>query len=312
MKQNHSFKSIALLVVALLASVHAWAFDVDGMSYEVNDANAKTVTLTKGKSSTTHVEVPSTVINGGETYTVNTIGQNAFAGLEVVGQVTLPETVTRLEFYAFYQLNSTGIRIRGDLDYVEFGAFYGNKVKAIICYSTTYFTQDMGALVNKEKTMIIACPGQPSMDKWKSPLTIPEGYEYIAPYAFAENQNLTSITIPASVKEIGLGAFEQCPNLRSINIQGGNTVVGDRAFIGCEQVSSLSLPTGLKTVGHSSFYDLMALTTLNLPEGMISTGDNAFGGCETLSTVNFPSTLKKIGERAFIACGALKHVNIPQ
>ena len=313
MRKSYILKCAAMFAAALLAWIPAQAFDVDGMSYEVNDATAKTVTLTKGKSSTTHVMVPETVTSGGETYTVNTIGQNAFARCEVVGQIDLPGTVTRLEFYAFYELDATGIRIRGDLDYVEFGAFYGNKVRAIICYSTTYFAQDMGVLANKEKTMIIACPGRPSNEKWNSPnLTIPEGYEYIAPYAFAENQNLTGITIPASIKEIGLGAFEQCPNLRSINIQGGDTQVGDRAFIGCEQVTSLSLPTGLKTVGHSAFYDLMALTTLNLPEGMISTGNNSFGGCETLSTVNFPSTLQTIGERAFIACSALKQVNFPE
>ncbi|MBO4870585.1 MAG: leucine-rich repeat protein [Muribaculaceae bacterium] len=312
-KTTTLFKTIMLAIMLCCSCQVMMAFDVDGMSYEVNNEVNKTVTLTKGKSSATHVFVPETVTNGGVTYTVNTIGQNAFARCEVVGQVRLPETVTRLEFYAFYELDATGIRIAGDLDYVEFGAFYGNKVSAIICYSTTYFSQDMGVLANKEKTMIIACPGKPSIDKWKSPnLTIPEGYEYIAPYAFAENQNLTGITIPASIKEIGLGAFEQCPNLRSINIQGGETLVGDRAFIGCEQVTSLSLPTGLKTVGNSAFYDLMALTTLNLPEGMISTGVNSFGGCEALTTVNFPSTLQTIGERAFIACGALKQVNLPE
>ena len=309
-----SFRLIAMVLMVFSTSLSMLAtITVDGMSYEINDATAKTVTLTKGKSSTTHVMVPATVTNDGETYTVNTIGQNAFARCEVVGQIDLPTTVTRLEFYAFYELEATGIRIRGDLDYVEFGAFYGNKVRAILCYSTTYFAQDMGVLANKEKTMIIACPGNPSNDKWNSPnLTIPEGYEYIAPYAFAENPNLTGITIPASIKEIGLGAFEQCPNLRSINIQGGETMVGDRAFIGCEAVTSLNLPEGLKTVGHSAFYDLMALTTLNLPEGMISTGDNSFGSCEALTTVKFPSTLQTIGERAFIACSALKQVNFPE
>ncbi|MBQ7690858.1 MAG: leucine-rich repeat protein [Muribaculaceae bacterium] len=312
MRKSYILKCATAVAAALFVCLPAMAFDVDGMSYEVNDAAAKTVTLTQGKSSSTHVTVPETVSNGGETYTVNTIGQNAFARCEVVGQVTLPVTVTRLEFYAFYELDAIGIRIRGDLDYVEFGAFYGNKVKSIICYSTTYFTQDLGVLVNAEKTMIIACPGQPSNEKWKSPnLTIPEGYEYIAPYAFAENQNLTGITIPASVKAIGVGAFEQCPNLKSINIQGSDTQVGDRAFMGCEQVTSLSLPTGLKTLGQYAFFDLMSLTTVRLPEGMESTGIQSFGNCG-LTTIHFPSTLRTIADRTFSTCESLKTVNLPE
>lgn len=311
MKKDHYMRVLALLAAVLLAVPVSWAFDVDGMSYEVNNEAAKTVTLTKGKSSATNVFVPETVTYNGVTYTVNTIGENAFYQCEMLGVLSLPTTVEYLQFCAFQKLTASSVRIQGDLKSMDFGAFWGNNVQAIICYSTTYFTHDMGVLTNKEKNMIIAFPGRPTNEKWGSAnLTIPEGYEVIAPYAFVENPSLTSITIPESMKEIGISAFQECLKMRTITIKSGNTVVADRAFMGCEQVTSLNLPAGLKTVGHSSFFDLLSLKTLNLPEGMENTGINSFASCG-ITTLNLPSTLKMIGERSFQACTDLQRVTLP-
>ena len=303
--------SVMLCVLALQAALAEVTYD--GMTFEVNNEVTKTATLTKGRSDLTNVFVPETVNIGGVAYTVNTIGENAFYQCEIPGALTLPPSVVYLDFCAFQQLTVSSLRIQGDLQRVDYGAFFGNKAQAIICYSTTYFTHDMGVLTNKEKTMIIAFPGRPTSEKWGSAnLTIPDNYEYISPYAFAENPKLTGITIPASVKEIGISSFFQCPNLKSITIKGGNTVVADGAFKGCEQVTSLSLPVGLKTVGHSAFFDLVSLKTLTLPEGMESTGIMAFGSCEALTTINFPSTLKTISERSFMACNLLTQINLPE
>ncbi len=309
--KNNYLKTLVASAAAALLCLPANAFTYEGMSYEVNDEAAKTVTLTKGMSSPTNVFVPETVTNNGVTYTVNTIGENAFYQCEMLGVLSLPTTVEYLQFCAFQKLTASSVRIQGDLKSVDFGAFYGNNLQAIICYSTTYFTHDMGVLTNKEKNMIIAFPGRPTNEKWGSTnLSIPEGYEVIAPYAFVENPSLTSITIPESMKEIGISAFQECLKMRTITIKSGNTVVADRAFMGCEQVTSLNLPAGLKTVGHSSFFDLLSLKTLNLPEGMENTGINSFASCG-ITTLNLPSTLKVIGERSFQACTDLKNVTLP-
>ncbi len=302
---------MSLLATVLLAVPVCGAFDVDGMSYEVNNEAAKTVTLTKGKSSATNVFVPETVTYNGQTYTVNTIGQDAFYKCEMLGVLSLPATVEYLEFCAFQQLTASSVRITGDLKSVDYGAFYGNNLQAIICYSTTYFTHDMGVLTNKEKNMIIAFPGRPTNEKWGTTnLTIPEGYEVIAPYAFVENPSLTGITIPESMKEIGISAFQECLKMRSITVKSPNTVVADRAFMGCEQVTSVSLPAGMKTVGHSSFFDLVSLKTLTLPEGMERTGIMAFAS-SGITTLNLPSTLKVIDERCFMSCTDLHQVVLP-
>ena len=72
MKKDYNMRVMALLTAMLLAVPMSWAFNVDGMSYEVNNEAAKTVTLTKGMSSPTNVLVPETV-----SYNGNTIGESA-------------------------------------------------------------------------------------------------------------------------------------------------------------------------------------------------------------------------------------------
>ena len=58
----------------------------------------------------------------------------------MLGVLSRPATVEYLEFCAFEKLTASSVRITGDLKGVDYGAFYGNNVQAIICYSTTYFT----------------------------------------------------------------------------------------------------------------------------------------------------------------------------
>ena len=307
-----TLRQMAMAIMLCCTSLSMLAFDIDGMSYEVNNEVAKTVTLTKGKGSATNLFVPETVTYNNVTYTVNTIGEDAFYQCEMLGVLDLPASVVVLKFCAFQQLTASSVRIRGDLQSVDYGAFWGNKAQAIICYSTTYFTHDMGVLTNKEKNMIIAFPGRPTSDKWGSAnLSIPENYEVIAPYAFTENPSLTGITIPASVKEIGISAFQECPKLKSITITNGETLVSDRSFMGCEQVTSVNLPAGMKTVGHSAFFDLTSLKTLTLPEGMLHTGINSFANCG-LTTLNLPSTLVNIGDRSFMNNTDLHQINLPE
>ena len=66
---------ICLLLFFPIASFTAWAFDVNGMSYQVKSSNE--VTLTKGLNQT-EVVIPETVTYTGVTYTVTEIASQAF------------------------------------------------------------------------------------------------------------------------------------------------------------------------------------------------------------------------------------------
>ena len=81
------------------------------------------------------------------------------------------------------------------------------------------FKTENGALLTADGTELLAYPCAASATEF----TIPDGVTTIAPYAFANNPNLTTLNIPASVTEFGYDALTNVSSLKSINLDSGNT-----------------------------------------------------------------------------------------
>lgn len=79
-----------------------------------------------------------------------------------------------------------------------------------------YKTVD-GALLTADGTELIAYP----VASPETEFSIPEGVTTIAPYAFSNNRNLTTLHIPASVNEFGQGTMARA--LNNITLDSGNT-----------------------------------------------------------------------------------------
>ena len=97
----------------------------------------------------------------------------------------------------------------------------------------TAFPVDNGALINSERTKILAYPPQ-SPTKYfyvlQSVTTIEES-------AFSNCVNLVHVLIPEnSVKIINLRAFQNCTKLTMINIPSNVTEVGNDVFTGCKSL----------------------------------------------------------------------------
>lgn len=68
-------------------------------------------------------------------------------------------------------------------------------------------------------------------------VVIPDGVVRIAPRAFSENENITSVTLPDSIWRIEPQAFTRCTSLTSINIPDNTESIGGaEAYIGSEKV----------------------------------------------------------------------------
>ena len=67
---------------------------------------------------------------------------------------------------------------------------------------------------------------------------IPEGIENIAPYAFYDNNNVTTMVIPSSVKTIGDYAFYGCRNMNDIKLGSNIDSIGDYAFMYCINIKT--------------------------------------------------------------------------
>lgn len=80
------------------------------------------------------------------------------------------------------------------------------------------------------------------------------GYDYtdIIPYAFAENDRITSIVLPGNAS-LPFGTFLLCQNLVSATLGEGMREIGGATFSYCTSLTSLSLPSTITAIRQYSF-----------------------------------------------------------
>ena len=172
------------LVAICMLSLHAMAYDLFSYTHQGNTlfyniTSDNTVEVWGLNSVSGAVVIPSSVTNNGTTYSVTSIGDEAFYLCSGLTSVTIPNSVTSIGDYVFYCCSSlTSVTI-------------GNSVTSIGDYA------------------FISCSGLTSV-------TIPNSVTSIGDYAFEGCSSLTSVTIGNSVTSIGDYSFYGCSSLTSI------------------------------------------------------------------------------------------------
>jgi Flp pilus assembly protein protease CpaA len=273
---------------------------------------------------------------------VTTIGNSAFYGCSSLTSITIPNSVTRIGSYAFENcISLASITIPNSVITIGVGAFYNcssltsitipNSVTTIgvgafaRCRSLTSITvgsgntayvSENGVLLDKSKTIIIAC----SRGKTGS-YNIPNSVTTIGDMAFWGCSNLTSITIPNSVTNIGNEAFYGCISLTSITVSSGNTayasedgVLFNKSKTGIIQYpagktgSTYNIPNSVTTIGVGAFFDCRSLTSITIPNSVTTIGVGAFFSCRSLTSITIPNSVITIGKGAFGGCTSLRNV----
>jgi hypothetical protein len=103
---------------------------------------------------------------------------------------------------------------------------------------------------------------------YKGAFTIPDGIESIAPYAFENCENLTSVTIPNSVISIGSDAFALCKGLTSITIPNSVTSIGYGAFFLCKGLTFVTIGNSVTSIGDETFSCCNSLQEIVYPQGL--------------------------------------------
>ncbi len=239
-------KKLFTLFLALVATTALWAADflINGIYYNIlaDKTNELEVTY-RGSYYYEYydeygdsVTIPETVTYYGTTYSVTSIGDQAFQDCSSLTSITIPNSVTSIGDHAFRDCISLTSPIYN---------------AHCFAYMPTSYS---GAYTIPEGIKQIAGGAFQDCSSLTS-ITIPNSVTSIGVLVFYGCSNLTSVTIPNSVTSIGVSAFSGCKSLTSITIPNSVKSIGTYAFYYCKSLTSVtSLAEVPPTLGNDAFY----------------------------------------------------------
>ncbi len=242
-------KSLVLAVMGLLCSmsVSAEDFEVDGIYYNITVGKTVAVTYSSDSSNeySGEVKIPESVTYNGNSYSVTSIGDEAFRKCSSLTSVELPNSVTSIGVSAFRKCSSlTSVVIPNSVTSIGESAF-----------------RDCSSLTSVE---------------------IPNSVTSIGDYAFYNCSSLTSVELPNRVTSIGNYVFSGCSSLTSVELPNSVTSIGKCAFSNCLSLTSVEIGNSVTSIGDYAFYGCSGLTSVELGKSVETIGQKAFSGCKNL------------------------------
>lgn len=237
---------------------------------------------------------------------VEQIGRGAFSGCSKLTQITLPDTLTTIEWKAFEYSGLTSLTI--PVNVTSLGDSFISGCSALTSLSIaegnpTYEMVD-GLLYDiPAKTLRYALPDV------SGDVVIRDGTVRIGDDVFKEHA-ITSVQLPDSLQKIGNCAFQFCKELKEITFPEGLITIDGLAFAYCTQLENVVLPEGLKSLGDSAFYACAGLTEVTVPEG-VTWMSGTFSYCTSLRTLNLPDSLTGMYNGVVEGCNLLETLHLP-
>ena len=183
-------------------------------------------------------------VDGGDTYTVTSIGTQGFKGCTGLTSVTVPDGINIGNSAFANCTNLKSVTLPTDLAAIPSSLFSD-------CTSLT-------------------------------DIALPEKITSIGNYAFQNCTSLTSITVPSGVTSIGSDAFYGCTSLERIELPESMTSIGAYAFQNCTSLTDITLPENITKIDSATFRDCTSLTSITVPGAVSVIGYYAFYGCTSL------------------------------
>ena len=224
------------------------------------------------------------------------IGDNAFAGLTKLTQITIPDNVSSIGTGAFRNSGLTEIRLDAVTAISSQAFAQCGELKNLIFGST------VPAIAQDAFADVKALVSYPASSQWTAAKRVNYGgtlyWEAMDPTAQATGR--FSDDLFWSVNQSG-----------ALKIFGSGSVPAGACTVWADvEISSVALEAGVSGVGSGAFAGLSGLqsvTAVNLS----SLGEGAFAGCAALHTVSLSGSLKTIPTGCFAQCPSIRKVVLP-
>jgi len=224
----------------------------------------KKIKIIKYKGREKSLVIPNTV----KGKLVSVIGSEAFANLDFLEEVVIPESVDTIYRGAFKGCTSLKeIELPEALTVLNAETFHGcTSLEKVglpydlerICQSVFENCSNLVEFYHYSKRGISAVM---VTDRKLREAQLPTLLDYIGDNAFKGCKSLTEVTLPYRVDVIKEGVFQDCSALERIHIHNRLKAIKEHAFLGCQSLKEIKLPLLLKNIAENVFESSTTIVT---------------------------------------------------
>ena len=313
MKTKHLLFTLMALWVSAVAN--ADNTKIDGIYYKISGTSATVTESSYGVYSNENsysgdVTIPPTITYNGVVYPVERIGHNAFYNCTALTSVSIPESVTTIEYRAFLGDKLANLTIPNGVTKIEYQVFSGCEI-ATLTISKNAINIGYSIFSGSKIDNLIFSDGVGDMKFDLQGGAI--GYGNYAPPCYE-----------ATIKKVYLGrniTYKQTPNglslktvfhgqssLNELTIGKNVTDIPTQLFYSIG-ITSLRIPNNVQTIGSKAFQNCKRLVDLEFSGGDLILGEYAFASCERLRSLYIPASVA-IGNKSFRGCIRLEDLTI--
>ena len=244
------FSLLVTMLLPLMAS--AYDFSNNGIYYNLKGDGSLEVV----GSSTTNVDIPSSITINGVKYRVTSIGTYAFNGRSDISYLSIPYSIKSIGEYAFSSC--------------------GSSITVNIADPESWCQMKLG---NEHASPLSSAGKMLVHDIETNSFEVPSTVTSIGAFTFYQCSCIKSLYIPGTVTSIGSSAFEDCDYLTSVTLSEGLQSIGGSAFEGCKRLPNITIPSTVNTILVNAFKNCVGFTdvyckAVNVP----NTDASAFNG----------------------------------
>lgn len=230
---------------------------------------------------------------------ITSIGKQAFYNKTDIISVSLPESLSLIENWAFQSCKSLKSINLNNVTSINVYAFYGcRNLEKIEFNNNKEVSIGAGAFYN-------CGPEEIYISENVNMIEGGSGGQGV----FSHCDDLKKVTVNS--KYLPSRAFANCENLSTVMFGDKVETIGKYAFSGTG-LSNLVIPENVSTLGESVFSNCINLITADLSKSNITKiYEGCFYGCTKLEKIQLPKKLEEIERRAFYGCKSLPSITIP-